>query len=317
MKDAETRHVYPLKSGIKKTPEFAKKGLAEYAVNVGLKCDHDCTYCSSGALLRCHQAFKTVGKSPFGFGYSIVDPEIPDKVAKDAKRLKKRGVVQLCTTVDAWAPAAQEFDLGRRCLEAILAQPGWVVRILTKNAAVVQDFDLVKKYRDRVLVGISLTGTVDKEEAIAAVEPNASPISERWDALKRAHRMGLRTYGQLCPLLPGIANTSGQVEKLVRFVKDCGVEGVFCEAVNARGSGLRLTEEALRSKGFAAEAEAIALIRQRRHWSVYVAQLVADVQVAMRKHMGIDRLRFLLYPTGLTEVDIARIRWDDRGVVWL
>ena len=317
MKTAETRHVYPLKSGIRKTPEFAKKGLAEYAVNVGLKCGHDCTYCSSGALLRCHQAFKKVGKSPFGFGYSIVDPDIPDKVAKDAKRLKKRGVVQLCTTVDAWAPAAQEFDLGRRCLEAILAQPGWVVRILTKNAAVAQDFDLVEKHRDRVLVGISLTGTAEKEQAIAAIEPNASPISERWDALRQAHRMGLRTYGQLCPLLPGIANAPDLVEELVRFVKDCGAEQVFCEAVNARGSGLRLTEEALREKGFTAEAEAVSLIRQRRHWSGYVAQLVADVQTAMRKHMGIDRLRFLLYPTGLTEADQSSIRKDDEGVVWL
>ena len=104
---------------------------------------------------------------------------------------------------------------------------------------------------------------------------------------------------------------------LVRFVKDCGAEQVFCEAVNPRGSGLRLTEEALRDKGFSAEAGTISMIRQRRHWSRYVAQLAADVQAAMRKHLGIDRLRFLLYPTGLTETDLARIRTDDQGVVWL
>ena len=126
---------HPLKSGIRDTPEFAKKGLAQYSVNVGLKCGHDCTYCSSGALLRCHKAFKTLGQDPFGMGYSIIDPDMPDKVAADAARIKKRGMIQLCTTVDAWAPAAQEHDLGRRCVEAILAQPGWTVRILTKNAA--------------------------------------------------------------------------------------------------------------------------------------------------------------------------------------
>ena len=70
--------------------------------------------------------------------------------------MKKRGLVQLCTTVDAWAPEAQDYNLGRRCLEALLAEPGWTVRILTKNAAVSKDFDLIERHRDRVMVGISL-----------------------------------------------------------------------------------------------------------------------------------------------------------------
>lgn len=172
-------YTYPLTTGIRKTPEFAKKGLAEFAVNVGLKCDHDCTYCSSGALLRCHKAFKQVGESPFQSGYAIVDPDISEKVGQDAARLRNRGLVQLCTTVDAWAPAAQKYDIGRRCLEALLAEPGWTVRILTKNAAVARDFDLIQRHKDRVLVGLSLTGTLDKEGVLSAVEPNASPIYGR------------------------------------------------------------------------------------------------------------------------------------------
>jgi DNA repair photolyase len=61
--------------------------------------------------------------------------------------------------------------------EAILSEPGWTVRILTKNAAVVEDFDLIKKHRDRVLVGLSLTATPDRESVISVVEPFASPIS--------------------------------------------------------------------------------------------------------------------------------------------
>ena len=30
-----------------------------------------------------------------------------------------------------------------------------------------------------------------------------------------------------------------------------------------------------------------------------------------------DMLRFLLYPTGLGETDLARIQADDSGVIWL
>lgn len=308
---------YPLSTGIRPTPEFAKKRLADFAVNVGLKCSHDCTYCSTGAMLRTHGAFKELGRSPFDSGYSIIDPDIPEKVAEDARRKRKRGLVQLCTTVDAWAPDAQEHDVGRRCLEALLAEPGWTVRILTKNAAVADDFDLIKKHKDRVLVGLSLTGTRDKQDILSVIEPNASPISERLAAMKRADRLGLRTYGMLCPLLPGIADDPKQIDELLQFVKSCGAEEVFSEAVNPRGNGLTKTEDALRENGFDAEAEAISRVRRKVHWSPYVAGLIKNLQVAMRKHMSTRKLRFLLYPSGLLDGDLAKVEKKKTGVIWL
>jgi len=121
-----------------------------------------------------HRSFKTAQENPFGSGYAIVDPTTPERVARDARRLHQQGPVQLCTTVDAWAPEAQRFQLGRRCLEAILAEPDWAVRILTKNAAVANDFDLIGKHKDRVLVGLSLTAPPGKSAVIKAVEPNIS-----------------------------------------------------------------------------------------------------------------------------------------------
>ena len=37
----------------------------------------------------------------------------------------------------------------------------------------------------------------------------------------------------------------------------------------------------------------------------------------MRRHMTIEKLRFLLYPSGLTDQDQKTIRKDDAGVIWL
>jgi DNA repair photolyase len=310
-------HKYALKTGIKETPEFAKKGLAGFAVNVGLKCGHGCTYCSSGALLRCHKAFKAVGESPYQFGYAIVDPDMAKRVAQDATRKRNPGIVQLCTTVDAWCPAAAKYGLGRKCLQALLAKPGWTVRILTKNAAVRNEFDIIEQHRDRVLLGISLTGTKDKSGVLAAIEPKASPIEERMEVMKESHRRKLRTYGMLCPLLPGVANEPRQIDALVKFLKGCGVEQVFAEAVNPRGPGLIRTEEALRAAGYEAEAAAVGRIRNKKVWSAYATQLVRDVQSSMRKHGMIDKLQILLYPKNLQEADKARIREDDAGVIWL
>jgi DNA repair photolyase len=310
-------HTVKLTGGIRRTHEFEKKRLAQFSVNVGTKCGHDCLYCSTGALMRMHPSFQEAGESPFGFGYSIVDPNIPERVARDARRMRSRGVVQLCTIVDAWAPEAQVHDLGRRCLDAILSEPGWIVRILTKNAAVQRDFDLIEKYRDRVLVGLSLTGTLAKETQLAAIERNASRLSDRMAVFQEAHRRSLRTYGMLCPLLAGIADDEASVNELVQFCLSCEAEEIFAEPVNARGPGLRLVQEALQAAGFAGEAAAVEQVRRQSVWSAYCARLVNALQQAMRKRGAIDKLRFLLYTSHLLPKDLSGIRQDDVGIQWL
>jgi len=310
-------HTTRLTAGITRSKEFEKKGLASFAVNVGTKCGHGCFYCSTGAVLRMHRSFREAVEDPFGFGYAIVDPTTPERVAEDARRLRKRGMVQLCTLVDAWAPEAKEHDLGRRCLEAILSESGWTVRILTKNAAVREDFDLIEKHRDRVLVGLSITGTPNQTDILRVIEPHASMVEERMAVLSEAVERGLRTYAMFCPLLPGIADSDEQVDALVRFAVSCRAEEVFAEAVNARGPGLRLCEKALRDAGWATEARALAAIRRGPGWSAYTVRLLARLQKGMRWHSDIRKLRFLLYPSRLVSEDRHSIREDNAGVIWL
>ena len=258
-----------------------------------------------------------LGERPFDTGYAILDPSTPERVAKDARRKRKRGMVQLCTTVDAWAPEARALDLGRRCLEALLRERGWTVRILTKSAAVRQDFDLIEKHRDRVLVGLSITGTAYSEDVLKVLEPNAPPISDRMSVLAEAAARGLRTYAMFCPLLPAVADSTGQIDCLIKSSVACGAEEVFAEPVNPRGPGLRLCQEALERAGHAIEADAVGNIRRRKHWSRYAAMLLLRLQGSMRDTLDIGKLRFLLYPSGLLPEDRTRIREDDAGVVWL
>ena len=52
-------------------------------------------------------------------------------------------------------------------------------------------------------------------------------------------------------------------------------------------------------------------------WSPYVVDLIKNLQRAMRKHMSTRKLRFLLYPSGLLDEDLARIEKDNAGVIWL
>jgi len=261
-----------------------------------------------------HLSFKIAGENPYAIGYAIVDPDTPTRVARDATTINARGLIQLCTTVDAWSPEAQGHDLGRRCLDAILSQPGWTVRILTKNAAVVRDFDLIERHRNRILVGLSLTATEERSDVIAVVEPNASPIRERMAALREAHERGLRTYGMLCPLLPGIADDPVSVDRLIDFVLGCGAEEIFVEPVNSRGPALTMTEQALRAAGYGGAADAIAQVRHKAGWSAYTRRLLDNVRQALWRRGAIQKLRFLLYPSKLSAADDRWILAHPAGV---
>lgn len=306
-----------LKSGITRSQEFEKKRLATHAVNIGVKCGHGCQYCSSGAMLRMHPAFKEHAVNPFKHGYAIIDPDTPIRVASDARKITKRGMVQLCTTVDAWAPEAQELQLGRKCLEAILSEPGWEVRILTKNDAVYYDFDVISEYRDRILIGLSVTATPDKQGVIDQIEPNASALTDRMFVLKEAAKLGFRTYAMFCPLLPEIADSPEQIEALIQFAVECNVEEIFVEPVNARGSALSQCQNILSEAGYRNEASAIEHIRCQANWSKYVLSLVRNVQASVRKYADISKLRFLLYPSRLKPDDIKIFEQDDAGIIWL
>jgi DNA repair photolyase len=123
--------------------------------------------------------FQKRGTTAFKCEDAVVDPNIPELVRAEALKLGPGNTVMLCTTTDAWAPEAQQYNLGRRCLEALLEGTKCQVRILTKNAAVERDLDLIARYKDRVHLGLSLTAPRAKAHLATLLEPQASPMAER------------------------------------------------------------------------------------------------------------------------------------------
>jgi DNA repair photolyase len=121
----------------------------------------------------------------------------------------------------------------------------------------------------------------------------------------------------LCPLLPGIADDHESISDLVGACIECGAEEIFVEPVNARGAGLEMTQEALLAAGYEKEAAAVGRIRSRVDWSHYATALIATVQQVMKELGVLEKLRFLLYPSHLTDADRRRIRKNDASVKWL
>lgn len=300
--------------GVTKSDEFKKKQLATHAINGGLLCGHSCAYCSTPSLLRTHALFREIGVSSFQYfadGGAVVDPWTAIRVGKQIGTLSEKDMVMISTITDCWSPEAQEHNLGRKILEQVLVNSKCQVRILTKNAAVANDFDLIKQFGDRIRIGLSITSPVSKENVIEMIEPNASSMSERIDVMKKAHSMGIKTFGMICPVIPGIGNDPESFGEMLSSVLECEPEAIWTEPLNARGSGIIRCVEIFSENGFESIAAQIDMVRNSTFHMVYVEDLI-NMATAVAKQLNcVEKLKILVHANG----DGYRV--DDQAVIWL
>lgn len=303
------------KRAITRSPEFEKKQLATHALNVGILCGHGCLYCSTPAIMRmqskrlpeCEESTFKV----FAAGGAVVDPTTADRLGRQLAALKTTDTVMLSTLTDAWSPEAQTYGLGRKCLEKLLRKSAARVRILTKNAAVANELDLLAEFRDRVTLGLSITAPLSKAKVAEVLEPKASSIQARLDALQAAHKAKVPIFGMLCPCLPGVADRQDDLEEMLAMVQPFEPEAIWAEPVNKRGPGLSLCQEALAAAGFARIANEVRFIRGQREHADYTARLIETLNKAAAG-MGLKALlKILVYQDG------EGFRGDGSSVIWL
>jgi len=244
-------------------------------------------------------------------GSSIIDPETPKAIKDECRKLKKTDVLLISSTSDAWSPEAQGYDIGARVLEVLLKHTDCRIRLLTKNATVADDLDIIKKFGDRIVLGLSLTSTPEKSAIARLLEPNASTNTERMKVLRQAHKKGIRVYGMLCPCIPGLLTDAEDFDYLLEFCKSIEAEEIWTEPVNGRGKGLMNCSETLRKAGHISIAAAIDKIRKKENWQHYSHDLIKMTTRLARKRGLLKRLRFLMYDKK------CHFNGDDTAVLWL
>ncbi|HUG68271.1 MAG TPA: PA0069 family radical SAM protein, partial [Pirellulaceae bacterium] len=104
---------------------------------------------------------------------------------------------------DCYQPAEREFLLTRRCLEVALEarQP---VGIITKNALVTRDMDLLRELAARNLVSVSLSVTTLDLQLAREMEPRTSSPHARLRAISELRDAGVPISVMVAPIIPGL-----------------------------------------------------------------------------------------------------------------
>ncbi|MEM0227324.1 MAG: radical SAM protein [Ignisphaera sp.] len=191
---------------------LTKSGLPDldYALNPYLGCGHGCLYCYAKIYTRLSEVVANWGK------IIAVKKNLLDILTNEVERLK-RGTVGIGTITDPYQPIEAIYRLTRSSID-ILARNGFKVSIQTKNSLVVRDIDILKKYRDAVDVGLTITSADDS--MMHTFEPYSSPPSARIKALKKLSESGIRTWIFYGPVIPGYNDDIEEVAKIIKLARE-------------------------------------------------------------------------------------------------
>jgi DNA repair photolyase len=123
---------------------------------------------------------------------------------------------------DCYQPAERHFRLTRACLEVCLEarQP---VNIITKNALVTRDIDLLGEMAALNLVRVALSVTSLRQELTRIMEPRTSAPQARLAAIKQLNDAGVPTFVMVAPTIPGL--TDSEVPEILREASTAGAQG--------------------------------------------------------------------------------------------
>jgi len=162
-----------------------------YSLNPYRGCQHNCAYCYVPNVLR-------IDRNKWG---CFVDAKmnIPSVLAKELRN-KKPGTIGISTVTDPYQPIESKFKLTRYCLKQ-LVKSNFPVCIQTKSKLVERDIDLISKL-SKVELMFSI-GTLNEDER-KILEPNASSINDRLNAMKKFSDQGIKTAVFFGPVYPTI-----------------------------------------------------------------------------------------------------------------
>ncbi|MGV3460787.1 MAG: PA0069 family radical SAM protein [Flavobacterium sp.] len=187
-----------------------------YSMNPYQGCEHGCAYCFARPT---HEYW----------GYSAgVDFERKILVKKNAPELlekffTKRGYkaepILMSGNTDCYQPIERKMGITRRMLEVCL-EYRHPIDILTKNALVTRDIDILGKLAEKNLVCVSLSIPTINEDLRRKLEPRTSSVNNKLRAIEELSANGIPVHIMVAPMIPGL-NTP----EILNIVKEISGRG--------------------------------------------------------------------------------------------
>jgi len=188
----------------------------DYSLNPYQGCEHGCAYCYAR---NSHQYW----------GYSAgLDFEQKILVKKNTAALLEQTInsvtwgvkpISLSGNTDCYQPIERKLKLTRSALE-VLARHKHPVGIITKNALVTRDKDILQEMAaDRLVHVVFSINTLD-EDLRRKMEPRTSTVKKKLQAIEDLSQLGIPCGVMMAPIIPGL--NSHEILKLAEITSNAG-----------------------------------------------------------------------------------------------
>lgn len=217
-------------AGLEVTEENAKSILSEnqspdigfrFSINPYRGCFHACSYCYA----RPTHAYLGLG-SGTDFDRKIVVKTNAGALLEEAfeKRSWQGEHIALSGNTDCYQPLEAKYQITRQILE-VCARYRNPVGIITKNAMVVRDIDLLTTLSREARCRVTLSIPFADDAMAKKIEPGASPIAKRFEAMRALADAGIEVGISLAPVIPGL--NDDQLPTLLERAKEAGASSAF------------------------------------------------------------------------------------------
>ncbi len=201
-----------------------------YSMNPYQGCEHGCVYCYAR---NTHEYWGYSAGLDFERKILIKKAAPALLEAKIKHKNWKAETIVLSGNTDCYQPAEQKFGITRKCLEVFLKYRH-PVGIITKNAFILRDLDILAELGTHQLVGVNISVTSLSEKTRRKLEPRTASIQKRLKTIRVLSEHGIPVNAMLAPIIPGI--NSHEILKLAKAVADNGALSFGFTVVHLNGA---------------------------------------------------------------------------------
>lgn len=200
-----------------------------YSLNPYQGCEHGCTYCYARPT---HEYW----------GYSAgTDFERIVMVKKNAPVLleealnKKSWPVKTITisgNTDCYQPCERTYGITRQLLEVLLKYQH-PVGIITKNALITRDTDLLQELAKLNLVVVNISLTTLKEDLRRKLEPRTASSRKKLETIELLSKLDIPVNVMLAPIIPAL--NDDEIFSIAKATAEVGAKSMFHQIVRLNG----------------------------------------------------------------------------------
>lgn len=201
-----------------------------YSMNPYQGCEHGCVYCYARPT---HEYWGFNAGLAFE-NKILIKQNAPELLEQHLRSRSWKGeTIVLSGNTDCYQPAEKEFQLTRKCLE-IFKKYQHPVGIITKNALILRDLDILKALQEQNLVKAYISITTLDEATRRLLEPRTATIKKRLQTITALRDHRIPVTAMLAPIIPGI--NSHEILPLAKASKEAGAIGISHTVVRLNGA---------------------------------------------------------------------------------